>query len=90
MPFYVYFLKDETGLLYIGQTNNLQAREKQHQSKSSKAAKFTREGGTFQLVYFEEYSTRLESMQREKKLKNWTRAKKDALISGGLKLLEKP
>jgi len=82
MPFYVYFLKDENGLLYIGQTNNLKAREKQHQSKSSKSAKFTREGGTFQIVYFEEYLTRLESMRREKKLKTWTRARKEKLIKG--------
>lgn len=81
MPFYVYFLKDENGLLYIGQTNNLEKREKQHQSKSSKAAKYIRENGTFQLVYYEEYETRLESMRREKKLKTWTRARKDKLIS---------
>ena len=89
MPFYVYLLKDENGLLYIGQTNNLEAREKQHQSKSSKAAKFTREGGTFELVYSEEYKTRLVSMRREKQLKTWSRGKKDALINGNLKHLKK-
>lgn len=89
MPFYVYFLKDEIGHLYIGQTNNLLKREKQHLSKTTDSAKYIRDGKEFQLVYSEEYSSRLDSMRREKQLKGWTRAKKEALILGDLKLLKK-
>ena len=89
MPFFVYFLKDEVGHLYIGQTNNLHNREKQQISKSSKAAKFIKDGKGFQLVFYEEYKTRLESMRREKQLKGWTRMKKEALIKGNLTLLKK-
>ena len=88
MPFYVYFLKDSRNRLYIGQTNNLQIREKQQLTKSSKAAKFIKDGNEFNLVYFEQYQTRKESMTREKQLKGWTRAKKEALIKGDLKLLK--
>jgi predicted GIY-YIG superfamily endonuclease len=40
-------------------------------------------------VYSEAYSSRIEAMRREKQLKGWTRAKKEALISGNLKLLKK-
>lgn len=89
MSFYVYFLKDFNNSLYIGQTNNLQNREKQQLNKSSKAAKFIKDGKDFRLVYFEEYKTRLEAMRREKQLKGWTRIKKDALINEDLELLKK-
>lgn len=43
----------------------------------------------FIFVYIEQYGTRLETMRREKQLKGWTRAKKEALIKGDLKLLKK-
>lgn len=89
MSFFVYILRSTSDKLYIGQTNNLNSREQQQVSKSSKAAKYIKEGKEWELVYSEEYSTRLESMRREKQLKGWTRAKKEALISRDLKLLKK-
>ncbi len=87
--FFVYILRSTSNQLYIGQTNNLLVREKQQLSKSSKSAKFIKDGKNFSLVYFEEHKTRLESMRREKQLKGWTRAKKEALITGNLDLLKK-
>lgn len=89
MPFFVYILRSVSNELYIGQTNNLDNREKQQLHKTIKAAKFIKEGGDFKLMYQEEYATRLESMRREKQLKGWTRAKKEALIAGDLELLKK-
>ncbi len=75
--FYVYFLKNSKEDLYIGQTNNLLAREKQQISKSMKSAKFIKDNTEdFTLVYYEKYPTRLEAMRREKQLKGWTQAKK--------------
>lgn len=62
MKFYVYVLRSTNNQLYIGQTNNLVQREKQHLVKKSKAAKFVRDEKVFNLVYFEEYPTRLESV----------------------------
>jgi len=87
--FYVYILRSSTNELYIGQTNNLPSREIQQLTKSSKAAKFIKEGEEFKLVYKEKYHTRLLSMRREKQLKGWTRAKKEALIAGDLELLKR-
>lgn len=87
MTFYVYILRSSSNQLYIGQTNNLEKREKQQINKTTKSAKYIRDGDTFSLVYFEEYLTRQEAMKREKQLKGWTRAKKEALISGDIKLL---
>ena len=88
MPFTVYILRSTADLLYIGQTNNLKEREKQQLHKTLKAAKFIKEGDDFQLVYTEEYPTRLEAIRREKQLKGWTRAKKEALILGNIKELK--
>lgn len=89
MNFFFYILKSSDNKLYIGQTNNLQNRENQQINKTKKAAKFIKDGGKFELVYSEEYKTRLEAMRREKQLKGWTRSKKEALISGNLELLKK-
>lgn len=89
MSFSVYILRSTSNGLYIGQTNNLDKREKQQTHKTQKAAKFIKDGNEFNLVYSEEYATRLKAMRREKQLKGWTRAKKEALISGNLELLKK-
>lgn len=89
MDFFVYILRSSSNQLYIGQTNNLQNRESQQVNKTKKSAKFIKEGKEFKLVYFEKYLTRLEAMRREKQVKGWTRAKKEALIKGDLKLLKK-
>lgn len=89
MPFFVYILRSTTNQLYIGQTNNLHNREEQHLIKDWKAAKFTRDGNGFKLVYHEEYPSRVEAMRREDQLKGWTRVKKEALIAGDKDLLKK-
>ena len=91
-PFFVYILRSSTNELYIGQTNNLNARTKQHITKDWKAAKFTKDDDGFKLVYSEKYETRLEAMRREVQLKGWSRSKKEALIecdSAKLKNLSK-
>jgi predicted GIY-YIG superfamily endonuclease len=41
------------------------------------------------LVYHESYDSRVEAMRRERQLKGWTRAKKEALIAGDKELLKK-
>ena len=81
MPYFVYILRTSSNTLYIGQTNNLEKRLKEHQNKSSKSAKYIRYFNTFKLVYSEEYPTRKEAMQRETQLKKWPKAKKEALTN---------
>lgn len=88
MSYFVYILRSNSNDLYIGQTNNLHNREKQHLTKSTKAAKFIKDCGEFTLVYSETSSSRTEVMRREKQLKGWTRAKKEALIAGNLNPLK--
>ncbi len=87
--FTVYILRDEHNHIYIGQTVDEESRLHDHLSKLTKSAKYIKENGNFHLVYKEIYTTRVEAMRREKQLKGWTRAKKEALISGDKNLLRK-
>ena len=80
MPFYVYILRTSSNTLYIGQTNNLEKRLKEHQGKSGKSAKYVRYFDFVKLVYSESYQTRKEAMRREIQLKKWTRSEKEELI----------
>jgi predicted GIY-YIG superfamily endonuclease len=89
MAFMVYILRDERNNLYIGQTSCEEARVKQHLHKNVKSAKFVKDGGSFKPVYKEEFSTRTAAMKRERRLKGWTRAKKEELITGELDLLKR-
>ena len=80
MPYFVYILRTSSNTLYIGQTNNLEKRLKEHQTKGSKSAKYTRYFSNLVLVYSETFVTRKEAVQREAELKKWPRSRKDALI----------
>lgn len=88
MSYIVYILRFSNNSLYIGQTSNLQQRLTDHKNKATRASKFAKENGEFILVYQEHYETLLKSMRREKQLKGWTRAKKEALINGDLEKLK--
>ena len=82
MQYFVYILRTSSDTLYIGQTNNLEKRIKEHKNKSSKSAKYIRYFSSFELVYHEKYPTRSEAIKREAQLKKWPRVEKEALIQG--------
>jgi len=89
MPYYVYILRTSSNTLYVGQTNNLEKRIKEHKNKTSKSAKYVRSFASFELVYSETHKTRSEAMKREYQLKQLSKAKKEALIKEDLKLPKK-
>jgi putative endonuclease len=66
-------------VLYIGVTNSLEKRMWQHKTKAISG--FTKKYNCDQLVYFEIYEQIDQAIAREKQLKGWIRAKKDALIA---------
>ena len=78
----VYILHTSGNTLYIGQTDDLENRLKQHRNKTTKSAKYLRYFDSFELVYTEKFKTRSEAMKREWQLKHWSRKKKEALIVG--------
>lgn len=80
--FFVYILANKTNVAtYIGVTSNLPARVYEHKNHMDPNS-FTAKYNITKLVYFEEAGTDpLVAFEREKQLKGWTRAKKNALIN---------
>ena len=71
-------MSNQSRTLYIGVTNDLEHRVRQHKSKL--VAGFTAKYNVTQLLYYEEFADVNEAIAWEKRLKGWTRAKKVALI----------
>jgi putative endonuclease len=77
---YVYILASKPyGTLYIGVTNDIDRRVFQH--REGKASRFTKRYGVTRLVWFEEWPTVPEAIQRETSLKRWKRDWKIDLIN---------
>ena len=65
--FYVYILKsDKDNELYVGSTNDLRRRIREHQKGSSFSTSFRR---PFTLVYYEAYRNERDARTREQRLK---------------------
>jgi len=78
--YYVYFLTNKHNtVLYIGVTNNLKRRVWEHKNKIFKG--FTYDYNVEKLVYYEVFTYIRDAIRREKQLKGWRRAKKDAMIN---------
>jgi len=83
--FFVYILVCSDGSFYVGHTNDLRQRLESHNAGT--AADHTRNRRSVRLAYSESQPTRVTAIQRERQLKGWTRAKKEALIQGDLNRL---
>ena len=76
----VYMITNKpNGVLYISVTSNLQSRMAQHQQKL--VTGFSAKYGLEKLVYFEVHQEMYAAITREKQLKKWSKAKKEALIN---------
>lgn len=87
--YYFYIVRCSDNSLYCGQTNNLKTRIKEHNSSKVRGARYTRIRKPVKLVYSEKYKTLQGAMKREWQIKKWTKAKKEALVHGHLKLIKK-
>jgi putative endonuclease len=83
--FHVYILRTSANTLYVGQTNNIEKRIKEHQAKTIKSSKYVRSFASFELVYSEQFDTRSEAMKREYELKQLTKVQKEKLVAKGNK-----
>ena len=79
MTYFVYMLKCSDDSLYVGSTNNLEKRIKQH-NESKLGAHYTKTRRPVTLVHKEGFGTLKEARKREAELKGWTRAKKLELV----------
>jgi putative endonuclease len=84
---FVYILRCSDNALYVGETADLDGRLEKHQEGS--ACTFTASRRPVALVYSEPHATRATALTRERQLKKWTRAKKEALIQGDFKRLKR-
>jgi predicted GIY-YIG superfamily endonuclease len=75
--FYVYILKCKDNSYYTGHTENLEQRISQHQSGFYDGYTSTRL--PVQLIYAEAFSSRIEALEAERKIKTWNRKKKETL-----------
>ena len=78
MAFYVYILRCSDGSYYTGHTDNLEARLAAHQSGAIPGYTFKRR--PVSLVFSEQFLSREDAFERERQIKGWSRAKKQALI----------
>jgi len=83
--YHVYILRCADDSLYVGHTRNIRRRVDAH--NAGLGAAFTFKRRPVRLVYSEPHDTKTAAVRRERQLKRWTRAKKEALIRADLTLL---
>jgi putative endonuclease len=77
--FYVYILKCKDGSYYTGVTNNVDERVMQHNEGLLPSA-YTYSRRPIELVWVEMLPDPTQAIALEKKIKGWSRRKKEALI----------
>ena len=78
MAFYTYILKCVDGSYYIGHTDNIEQRLSQHQSGNISG--YTAIRLPVNLIWMESFDSRDAAFFAERKIKGWSRKKKEALI----------
>src|SRR5690349_21078226 len=76
----VYILSSRSGVLYVGVTNDIEGRVREHKQKLVPG--FTTKYNVNRLVWFESFPTAIQAIENEKRIKGWSRAKKIAMIEG--------
>jgi putative endonuclease len=83
---YVYMLECSDGYYYIGVTNNLELRFLQHEQGINRNC-YTYVKRPLKIVYYEMFNDPGSAIAFEKKIKGWSRKKKEALITAQFHLL---
>ncbi len=79
--YYVYILKCADNSFYTGITNDLERRFNEHQSGLHPTA-YTYKKRPVKLVFHTDFPNPKQAIAFEKKVKGWTRKKKEAIING--------
>ncbi len=91
-PAWLYILRLRSGALDVGITRDPSRRWREH-IEAHGSGRTTSEDPPRQVVYRERHPSVTQAIRREKQLKRWSRAKKEALVAGDwqvLKRLSKP
>ena len=85
--YYTYILLCSDTSYYTGMTNDMERRLKEHETGTGKDTAYTYTRRPLMLVYKEPFQYAEDAIKREKQIKKWSRAKKEALIAGRIKKL---
>ncbi|PZQ53205.1 GIY-YIG nuclease family protein [Novosphingobium sp. TCA1] len=80
MAFHTYILRCRDGTYYVGRTDDLERRIAEHQSAAFQGYTSRRLPAVF--LWAQDFQTRDEAFAAERKLKGWSRAKKEAMMAG--------
>lgn len=80
MSFWVYILRCVDNSYYTGHTDNLDKRIVEHETGEIEGYTSTRLPVT--LVFADEFPTREEALAGERRIKGWSRKKKEAMMRG--------
>ncbi|HEY3451772.1 MAG TPA: GIY-YIG nuclease family protein [Myxococcales bacterium] len=87
MTFWVYILQLADGTFYTGQTDDLERRLAQHDV--GEGSFYAAKRHSVRCVWSQEFPTRQDAFERERQIKNWSHAKKVALITGNWEELKR-
>ena len=85
MSFWVYILRCSDGTYYTGHTDNLEQRVAQHQAGTFPG--YTHDRRPVELMFSEYLPARIDALERERQIKDWSRAKKEALFRSDWKAI---
>lgn len=86
--YYVYILKCKDSSYYTGVTNSIEKRLQEHNHSLNKTS-YTYSRRPVKLVYHESFQNPNDAIAWEKRIKGWSRKKKEALIRGDFEELKK-
>jgi len=87
MAFWVYILRCADGSYYTGHTDSLEKRIAEHEAGEVPGYTSTRR--PVELVFKEIFQSRKETLAAELRIKGWSRKKKEAMIRGDWKEVER-
>jgi putative endonuclease len=73
--FWTYIIQNPAGRFYIGQTDDLSTRIRNHNRTDKIAGKFTRKNGPWILIWSQEHPNRSSAIRREREIKSWKSAR---------------
>jgi tRNA(adenine34) deaminase len=86
MAFWIYILRCADDSYYTGHSDDLERRLARHHAGEIPGC-YTLERRPLTTVYSQEFETREEALAAERRVKGWSRSKKEALIAGNWDLL---
>ena len=85
MTRYVYLLRCADNSLYVGETSDLQTRQRDH--SEGRGGSYTAKRRPVQIGYASQYSSREAALRRERQIKRWSSQKKERLACGDVTAL---